>query len=72
MVVVVVVVVAAVVVIVAVKIAKSSIASPTIPMSFLFHCVSSPVHEVKRPNQVLSSPLGSIGCPPSLSQDLQA
>jgi hypothetical protein len=35
--------------------------------SVLFHCISSPVYEVKRLNQALCWPLGLIGCSPSLS-----
>ena len=38
----------------------------------LFHCISSPVCEVKRPSQALCWPLGLIGCSPSRFQDLQA
>ena len=41
-----------------------------IPRSVLFHCVSSPVYEVKRLSQALCLPLGLIGCSPSLSPGL--
>jgi hypothetical protein len=44
----------------------------TTPRSLLFHCISLPLCEVKRPSQALCWPLGSTDCSPSLSQDLQA
>jgi hypothetical protein len=42
------------------------------PRSLVFHCISSPVYEVKILSQALCWPLGLIGCSPSRFQDLHA
>jgi hypothetical protein len=52
--------------------ARGSLMDATILRSLLFHCISTPIYEVKRPSQALCCPLGLIGCSPSLSPGLWA